>query len=87
VDVIKSQPRPGWVGEELAVTKPESAGKPFDISKREVWEAYRKVKENQGASGVDEQTLGDFETDLQGNLYKIWSASSRAGGKAVILCS
>ena len=31
------------MGEELTVTKPESAGKPFDISKREVWEAYQKV--------------------------------------------
>ena len=65
-----------WSGEELAVTKPESAGKPFDISKREVWEAYQKVKENQGAPGVDKQTLVDFEEDLQGNLYKIWNRMS-----------
>lgn len=58
------------------MTKPESAGKPFDISKREVWEAYRKVKENQGASGVDGQTLTDFDTDLAGNLYKVWNRMS-----------
>jgi hypothetical protein len=69
------------------MTKPESAGKPFDISKREVWEAYRKVKENQGAPGVDRQTLTDFDTDLAGNLYKVWSASSRARGEAVKLGS
>jgi RNA-directed DNA polymerase len=64
------------VGEELAVTKPESVSKPFDISKREVWEAYQKVKENQGAPGVDGQTIDDFEKDLKGNLYKIWNRMS-----------
>ena len=58
------------------MTKPESAGKPFDISKRDVWEAYRKVKGNQGAPGVDGQTLADFEKDLAGNLYKIWNRMS-----------
>ena len=58
------------------MTKPESAGKPFDISKRDVWEAYQKVKGNQGAPGVDRQTLADFEKDLQGNLYKIWNRMS-----------
>jgi group II intron reverse transcriptase/maturase len=64
------------VGEELVMTKPESAGKPFDISKRDVWEAYLKVKGNQGAPGVDRQTLADFEKDLAGNLYKIWNRMS-----------
>jgi len=58
------------------VTTPESAGKTFAISKRDVWEAYQKVKENQGAPGVDKQTLADFETELQGNLYKIWNRMS-----------
>jgi RNA-directed DNA polymerase len=64
------------VGEELVMTTPESAGKPFDISKRDVWEAYQKVKGNQGAPGVDGQTLADFEKDLKGNLYKIWNRMS-----------
>jgi RNA-directed DNA polymerase len=64
------------VGEELVMTKPESTGKPFDISKRDVWEAYQKVKGNQGAPGVDGQTLDDFEKDLKGNLYKIWNRMS-----------
>jgi RNA-directed DNA polymerase len=54
----------------------KAAGKPFDISKWEVWEAYLKVKENQGAPGVDGQTLADFETDLKGNLYRIWNRMS-----------
>jgi len=26
---------------------------PFDIPKREVWEAFKKVKANRGAAGVD----------------------------------
>ena len=29
--------------------------KPFNIPKREVWEAFKKVKANQGAAGVDGQ--------------------------------
>ena len=48
------------------------SGKPFDISKQEVWEAYKKVRANKGAPGVDEVPLAEFEKDLRGNLYKIW---------------
>jgi RNA-directed DNA polymerase len=54
----------------------KSSGKPFAISKWEVWEAYEQVKANKGAPGVDEVTLGEFETDLKGNLYKIWNRMS-----------
>jgi hypothetical protein len=42
----------------------KSAGKSFEISKWEVWEAYRQVKANKGAPGVDKVTIQDFETDL-----------------------
>jgi hypothetical protein len=52
--------------------KLKSAGKSFEISKWEVWEAYRQVKANKGAPGVDKVTMEDFETDLGGNLYRIW---------------
>jgi RNA-directed DNA polymerase len=52
------------------------SGKPFDISKREVWEAYEKVKANKGASGVDGCSIDDFEKDLKNNLYKIWNRMS-----------
>ena len=54
----------------------KSSGKPFDISKWEVWEAYRQVKANKGAPGVDECSIADFEQDLRGNLYKIWNRMS-----------
>jgi RNA-directed DNA polymerase len=41
-----------------------------------VWEAYKRVKANKGAAGVDGQSVEDFEKDLQGNLYKIWNRMS-----------
>ena len=50
--------------------------KPYAISKQMVWEAYQKVKGNHGAAGVDGQTIEAFETDLKGNLYKIWNRMS-----------
>jgi len=50
--------------------------KPFCIAKREVWEAYKQVKANQGAAGVDGQSIEDFEKDLSNNLYRIWNRMS-----------
>jgi RNA-directed DNA polymerase len=58
------------------VSELKSSAKPFDISKREVWEAYEKVKANKGAPGVDGVDLQQFETDLKNNLYKIWNRMS-----------
>ncbi|MBV9026932.1 MAG: group II intron reverse transcriptase/maturase [Streptomycetaceae bacterium] len=58
------------------MNKLKSQVKPFDISKWEVQEAYREVKANKGAPGVDGQTLDDFEKDLRGNLYRIWNRMS-----------
>jgi len=50
--------------------------KPYAISKQVVWDAYKKVKANQGAAGVDGQSLAAFEKDLKSNLYKIWNRMS-----------
>ena len=47
--------------------------KPFAITKRQVWEAYKSVKANQGGAGVDEQSLAEFAEDLENNLYKLWN--------------
>jgi RNA-directed DNA polymerase len=56
--------------------EPISKTKPFSISKQVVWEAYRRVKANQGAAGVDGQSVKDFEVGLKDNLYKIWNRMS-----------
>jgi len=58
------------------VDKLKPSGKSFDISKWEVWEAYRQVKANRGAPGVDGVTLEQFDKDLKNNLYKIWNRMS-----------
>jgi len=50
--------------------------KPFKIPKREVWEAFKKIKANQGAAGVDGQSIAAFEANLSGNLYKLWNRLS-----------
>jgi RNA-directed DNA polymerase len=58
------------------VSEPKPDGKPFAISKRLVWEAWRRVKANDGAEGVDEESIQAFEANLAGNLYKVWNRMS-----------
>lgn len=50
--------------------------KPFDISKHDVVKAWEMVKANKGARGVDGETIEQFESDLKGNLYKLWNRLS-----------
>jgi group II intron reverse transcriptase/maturase len=50
--------------------------KPFEIPKRAVWDAYKRVKANRGAAGVDGQSIAAFEVDLVNNLYKLWNRLS-----------
>jgi RNA-directed DNA polymerase len=53
-----------------------SKAKPFSISKQVVFEAYKRVKANQGAAGVDGESIFDFEQNWKNNLYKIWNRMS-----------
>ena len=53
-----------------------NATKSFDIPKQLVMDAYKAVKANAGAAGIDEQSIKDFEKDLKDNLYKIWNRMS-----------
>ena len=56
--------------------EPVNKAKPFCISKRIVWEAYKRVKANRGAAGVDEISITEFEKDMKNNLYKLWNRMS-----------
>ena len=47
--------------------------KPFPVTKRKVWEAWNRVKANQGRAGIDGQSIADFEAKLEDNLYKLWN--------------
>jgi RNA-directed DNA polymerase len=80
------------------VSEPKPKEKSFVISKLVVWDAYKRVKANQGAAGVDGVSIAEFEKDLKRNLYRLWNRMSsgsyfpppvraveipKAGGKGV----
>ena len=67
------QPRPKA---NLTEEEPLVEAKPFSISKRDVWEAFKRVKANRGAAGVDGQSIADFEADLSNILFKLWNRLS-----------
>src|SRR4030081_2023314 len=69
--VVQPRLQANWQREE-----PVDKVKPLDIPKREVWEAFKRVKANQGAAGVDGQSIAKFEANLSGNLYKLWNRLS-----------
>jgi len=53
-----------------------NVAKPFEISKKLVWQAYLEVKSNGGAAGVDKQSIEAFEQNLKNNLYRLWNRLS-----------
>ena len=65
--VRRSYGRNNWKQED----DDEYDDKPFKITKKQVYEAYKAVKSNHGAAGVDKETIEQFEADLKGNLYKL----------------
>ena len=58
------------------MSESKSQAKPFEISKRVVWEAYLRVKANKGAAGVDGCTIEQYEQNLKNNLFKLWNRLS-----------
>ncbi len=50
--------------------------KSFGIAQRDVREAYKQVNANQGAAGVDGQSIEQFEEELEHNLYRLWNRLS-----------
>jgi reverse transcriptase-like protein len=61
------------VGQLREQEEPAPMTRPYAIPKRLVWEAFQRVKANGGASGVDAESIADFEKKLGDNLYKLWS--------------
>ena len=55
-----------------------SGPKPFEISKRMVYEAYLRVKASKGAAGVDGQSVEQFEQDLKGTCTSCGTGCRRA---------
>ena len=47
--------------------------KPFCIAKGDVWDAYKRVRANHGAAGVDGQSIEQFEAEVENNLYRLWN--------------
>ena len=50
--------------------------KQYNISKKVVLEAYKRVRQNKGSAGIDGIDFAKFEENLKDNLYKIWNRMS-----------
>ena len=50
--------------------------KSIPITKRMIWESYKKVRKNKGAAGIDEETIDMYEQRLEDNLYMLWNRMS-----------
>ena len=74
--------RRGAVVQSVESAQPEKGrrrallAKSYEIDKREVWQAYERVKANKGAAGVDGVGIADFERKLTSNLARIWNRLS-----------
>lgn len=55
---------------------PRRRAKPFEIPKRIVWEAWKRVAANKGAAGVDGESIEVYRKNLVRNLYSLWNRMS-----------
>ena len=63
-------------GEEPTDRPKQKKLKSFEIPKRLVFEAWKKVRANSAAPGVDAVSIDDFAANEVDNLYKLWNRMS-----------
>jgi group II intron reverse transcriptase/maturase len=79
VPVMGVERRAGVTQLRLPLTTPKGGRdsgaetKSIPITKRMIWESYKKVRSNKGAAGIDEETIEWYEKCLQNNLYMLWN--------------
>jgi RNA-directed DNA polymerase len=66
-----------WDGTDEAMDAIKT--KPYEIDKKLVYDAYKAVKTNAGAAGVDGLSLEQFAQDLKRSFYKVWNRMSSGG--------
>ena len=78
--VMESERRAGVIQLELPFTTSvrgrkivEVTTKRIPITKKMVWESYKKVKSKKGSGGVDGLSLKSYSENLSSNLYKLWN--------------
>jgi retron-type reverse transcriptase len=71
----QGQPEANPAGEEPR-DRPKPKVKSFEIDKRLVFEAWKKVRSNKGAPGVDAVSVELFEQQWRDNLYTLWNRMS-----------
>ena len=54
----------------------EEKTKSFAVSERMVLESYLKVCAKNGSAGIDKESIGMFNENVEKNLYKIWNRMS-----------
>jgi len=47
--------------------------KSVPISTTMVWEAYKKVRSNQGSAGIDQLSMEEYDAERSKHLYKLWN--------------